>query len=201
MNRTTRSLIPIEQTACGELTGSISGDVWCYGWAVHDGVCVYLSMGGPRMAVEAIRARMAKGDIVNCVSVDGRSVELTAGAGNTGRYTAYLQNIAEARFTSVILCHERVVQPLYSELSTTWLFHLSDEQARARLRHHVTGLVSVAVFREWTDYLWQAGHDGGLLCPTRSAGGVRLYTVTLDASAWTRIITDGLAVGRIRLPS
>jgi hypothetical protein len=56
-----RNLVRIPQSACGELTGSITGNVWCYGYAVHEGVCVYVNMGGPRMAVEAIRAKMSKG--------------------------------------------------------------------------------------------------------------------------------------------
>jgi hypothetical protein len=55
-----RNLVRIPQSACGELTGSITGNVWCYGYAVHEGVCVYVNMGGPRMAVEAIRAKMSK---------------------------------------------------------------------------------------------------------------------------------------------
>src|SRR5690606_7636668 len=62
-----RSLVCIPQALCGELTGSITGSVWSYGYAVHEGVCIYLNMGGPRMAVEAIRAKLAKGDIVSCV--------------------------------------------------------------------------------------------------------------------------------------
>ncbi|MBZ0277640.1 MAG: hypothetical protein K8I60_15950, partial [Anaerolineae bacterium] len=35
-----RGLVRIPQSACGELTGSITGNVWCYGWATHEGVCV-----------------------------------------------------------------------------------------------------------------------------------------------------------------
>ena len=104
----------IPQSACGELTGSISGSVWCYGWAVHAGVCVFVNMGGPRMAVEAIRAKLSKGDIVNCVPWDGPSVELTAGEGETGMYTAYLQTIPEAKFASLILCHEWLTLPNYN---------------------------------------------------------------------------------------
>jgi len=56
INANRRTLHRIPQSACGELTGSITGSVWCYGWAIHDGICVYVNMGGPRMTVEAIRA-------------------------------------------------------------------------------------------------------------------------------------------------
>jgi len=60
-----RTLRQIGQDCVGELTGSISGNVYCFGYAVHEGVCIYVNMGGPRTAVEAIRAKLSKGDIVS----------------------------------------------------------------------------------------------------------------------------------------
>ena len=195
-----RNLVRIPQAACGELTGSITGNVWAYGWAVHEGICIYVNMGGPRMAVEAIRAKLAKGDIVSCVPWDAPSVELTAGEGNTGMYSAYMQNIPEAKFTSLILLHERVVQPNYGGKSTTFIFHVSDEQAMAQLRHHVTKLVKVPVFPEWTGYLWQAGQSAMLVRKTRGAGGLDVLAVDLDMDSWTRLLTGGLATGVLQLP-
>ena len=191
----------IPQSACGELTGSISGSVWCYGWAVHAGVCVFVNMGGPRMAVEAIRAKMSKGDIVNCVPWDGPSVELTAGEGETGMYTAYLQSIPEAKFASLILCHEWLTLPNYNGKSTTFIVQATEAQAVAQLHHHVTKLVKVPVFPDWTDYLWRAGKTAMLVRPTRTGGDVTLWTIDLDADAWTRLITGGLSTGVIMLPS
>ncbi|QPC83644.1 hypothetical protein G4Y79_04485 [Phototrophicus methaneseepsis] len=189
----------IPQAACGELTGSITGSVWCYGWAVHEGICVYVNCGGPRMAVEAIRAKLAKGDLVNCVPWDAPSIELTAGEGNSGMYSAFMQNIPEAKFTSLILCHELLTIPNYGGKSTTFIFHVSDEQAMAQLRHHVMKLVKVPVFPEWTGYLWQAGQAAMLVRPTRTGGDVTLWTVTLDIDAWTRLLTGGLAKDVIQL--
>jgi hypothetical protein len=195
-----RNLWAIQQSACGELTGSITGSVWCYGFAVYDGICIYLNMGGPRMAVEAIRAKLSKGDIVSCVPWDAPSIELTAGEGNTGMYSAFMQNIPEAKFTSLILCHELLTQPNYGGASTSFMIHVSDEQAMAQLRQHITKLVKVAVFPEWTGYLWDAGQRAMLLRPTRTGGDVKIWTVSLDDSGWTRLITGGLAQNIIRLP-
>ena len=195
-----RQLHSIPQSACGELTGSITGSVWCYGYGIHDGICVYLNMGGPRMAVEAIRAKLSKGDIVSCVPWDAPSVELTAGEGNTGMYSAFMQNIPEAKFTSLILCHELLTQPNYGGASTTFMIHVSDEQAMAQLRQHITKLVKVPVFPEWTAYLWDAGQRAILLRPTRTGGDLKLWTISLDDSGWTRLITGGLAQNIIRLP-
>ena len=195
-----RNLVRIPQTPCGELTGSITGNVWAYGYAVHEGVCIYLNMGGPRMAVEAIRAKLAKGDQVTCGPWDAPGVELTAGEGNTGMYTAFTQNIPEAKFTSLILLHEMVTQPNYGGKSTTFILHVSDEQAMAQLRHHVTKLVKVPVFLDWTGYLWQAGQSAMLVRKTRSAGGLDVLAVDLDVDSWTRLMTGGLSQGIIRLP-
>lgn len=137
--------------------------------------------------------------MVNCVPWDAPGIELTAGEGNTGMYTAYMQNIPEAKFTSLILCHELLTQPNYGGKSTTFLFHVSDGQAMAQLRHHVTKLVNVPVFPEWTGYLWDAGQRAMLLRSTRTGGDVKLWTVDLDSDAWTRLITGGLSTGMIAL--
>lgn len=195
-----QKLHKIPQSPCGELTGSITGNVWSYGWAIHEGICIYLNLGGPRTAVEAIRAKMSKGDIVNCVPWDAPAIELTAGEGNTGMYADFMQNIPEAKFTSLILLHEMLTQPNYGGSSTTFIFHVSDEQAMAQLRHHITKLVKVPVFLEWTSYLWHAGQTAMLLRPTRTGGDVKMYTVVLDSEAWTRLITGGLAEEIIVLP-
>ena len=195
-----RHLVRIPQSPCGELTGSISGGVWCYGWAVHEGICVYLNMGGPKMAVEAIRAKLSKGDMVSCLQWDAPSVELTAGEGNTGMYTAFAQNIPEAKFSSMILLHEQVIQPNYGGKSTTFILHVSDEQAMAQLHQHVTKLVKVPVFVEWMGYLWQAGQTAMLVRKTRGAGGLDMLAVDLDVDSWSRLITGGLSQGIIRLP-
>jgi hypothetical protein len=194
------ALIAIPQQLVGELTGSITGSVWCYGYAIHEGTAIYVNLGGPRMAVEAIRARLSKGEIVNCVPWDAPSVELTAGEGNTGMYTAFMQNIPEAKFTSLILVHELAVQPNYGGKSTTFIFRVSDEQATAQLKHHVTELVNVPVFDDWANYLYTAGQAAMLVRKTRCAGGLDVLVVELDVDAWTRLLTGGLAQKVIALP-
>lgn len=196
-----KSLIPIPHQPVGELTGSISGNVWCYGYSVHEGTAIYLNLGGPRMAIEAIRARLAKGEIVNCVPWDAPAVELTAGEGNSGMYAAFLQNIPEAKFTSLILLHEQVMQPNYGGKSTTFILRVSDEQATMQLKHHVTELVKVPVFDDWADYLYHAGQTAMLVRKTRCAGGLDVLAVDLDVEAWTRLLIGGLEQSIIALPA
>jgi hypothetical protein len=195
-----RILAAIGQSYVGELTGSITGNVWCYGYAIHDGICVYVNMGGPRMAVEAIRAKLSKGDIVNCTPWDAPAVELTAGEGNSGMFHDFMQNIPEAKFTSLILCHDLLVNPNYGGKSTTFILRTDEAQAAAKLKHHITELVKVPVFDAWAGYLYHAGQSAMLVRPTRSAGTIDLLSVTLDVDAWTRLITGGLEQGVIALP-
>jgi hypothetical protein len=159
-----RTLVAIGQTYIGELTGSISGDVHCYGYAIHEGICIFVNMGGPRMAVEAVRAKLSKGDIVSCTPWDAPAIELTAGEGNSGMYHDFMQNISEAKFTSLIL-------------------RTDEAQAAAKLKHHVTELVKVPVFDEWAGYLYHAGQTAMLVRQTRSAGEIDLLTVMLDVDA------------------
>jgi hypothetical protein len=196
-----RTLAAIGQSCVGELTGSITGNVWCYGYGIHEGVCVFLNMGGPRMAVEAIRAKLSKSEIVNCVPWDAPAIELTAGEGNSGMYHDYMQNIPEAKFTSLILCHDLLVNPNYGGKSTTFILRTDEAQAAAKLKHHVTELVKIPVFDEWAGYLYHAGQTAMLVRQTRSAGDIDLLRVDLDMDAWTRLITSGIEQGVIALPS
>lgn len=189
----------LPQEVCGELTGSITGQVWCYGYAIHRGVCVFVSMGGPRMAIEAIRAKLGKGENVNLLPEDSASIELTAGEGISGMYSDYMQNIPEAKFTSLMLAHEMLVKPNYGGKSTSFIFHLSDAQAQIQLRQHVTRLVKIPIFEHWTRYLWQAGQAAKLIHKTRSNPALKIWAIELDIDAWTRLITGGLSDDLISL--
>ena len=184
----------------GELTGSITGQVFCYGWAVHEGICVYVNMAGPRMGVEAIRAKLSKGDQVSVIPPDAPAVELTAGEGNSGMYHPYLHYLPEARFASLILVHDWAVTPNYGGKAMTFIFRASDTQATLKLKHHITQLVNIAVFDAWSAYLYDAGQKAMLVRKTRAAGGIDLLSVDLDVDAWTRLITGGLEQGIITLP-
>jgi hypothetical protein len=188
---------PIQQQFCGELTGSITGNVYCYGFAVYQGVLLYLNLGGPKMAVEAIRARLSKGEVVNLVPPDAPALELSAGEtdgkANTGMYSAYLQNLPEAKFTSAILVHECLTAPTYLGKSVTGIFRASEAQAAAKLLHHVRQLVNIPVFDLWASFLYHAGQTAGLVRNPHPHGGIDLLVVDLDGDAWTRLVTGGLA--------
>ena len=115
-------------------------------------------------------------------------------------YSAYINNMSEARFVSMILAHEHWVDPDYGGKATTYIMHLDDPQAKGQLHHHIRELVSVPVFPQWIDYLWQAGQTAMLLRNCKAEGGITLKSLALDATAWKRIITGGVANGIIHIP-
>ena len=188
--------IRIPQQPCGELTGSISGGIHCYGWAVHAGVCLYLNFGGPRTGVEAIRAKLSKGQIVSCIPDEAEAIELTAGEGNTGKYTPYFALMPEVKFTHLILIHEKVLNPNTSGEGIApyaFVIEASPEQAQAQVWQHVRELVKITVFVQWIPYLWEAGIQAHLIQLTRSAGGITIWAIQMNRVAWTQVITAGLA--------
>jgi hypothetical protein len=132
---------------------------------------------------------------------DGPAIELTAGEGNTGMYQDYFANIPEAKFTSLILCHDWLVRPNYGGKATTFILRTNEAQGIAKLKHHVTELVKIPVFDDWAIYLYQAGQTAMLVRPTKAEGGIDLLTIDLDVDAWTRLITGGLASRVIVLPN
>jgi hypothetical protein len=152
------------------------------------------------MAVEAIRAKLSKGEQVSVVPWDTPSVELTAGEGNTGMYHDFFANIPEARFTSLILLHDSVIHPQYGGKATTFLLYVSEAQVVGQLHRHVAQLVKVPVFEAWAAYLWSAGQAAMLVRKTRGEGGLTVYAVDLDIDSWTRLITGGIEQGIIALP-
>jgi hypothetical protein len=193
-------VIPLPMACVGELTGSVIASVHCYGYALDGDELIFLNMGGPRSGVEAIRAKLSKGDIVNLMRWDAPSIELTAGEGNTGVYTAYINNMKEARFVHCMLAHERLVHPNYKGNAKTYIIQMSEEQAKAQLLHHVRETVKLPVFHHWIDYLWQAGLVAKLVRNTRAGGGLTLKTIDLDMDSWGRLIQYGVAEKAISIP-
>lgn len=82
--------------------------------------------------------------IVNCVSWDSLAIELTAGEGNSGVFHDVMQNIPEAKFTSLILCHDLLVNLNYSgvlatgKASITFILRNDRAQAEAKLPRNYT---------------------------------------------------------------
>ena len=184
----------------GELTGSVIAHVFCYGYATDAGELIYLNMGGPRSGVEAIRAKLGKGEAINLIPDDAPAIELGAGEGNTGMYSAIMSNMSEVRFVHCILVHEKITDPNYNGKATTYIIEVNQTQAKGQLLHHIRETVNLPVFDEWIDYLWQAGQTAMLVRNCRAGGGVRIKSVSLDKDSWKRLITGGVAEEIISIP-
>lgn len=191
---------PLPMACVGELTGSVMANVHCYGYALDGDQLIFLNMGGPRSGIEAIRAKLSQGHIVNLSQWDAPSIELTAGEGNTGVYTAYMTNMQEARFVHCMLAHERLVTPNYNGNAKTYIMQISEDQAKGQLLHHVRETVKLPVFDIWIEYLWQAGQAAKLIRNTRTGGGLVIKTIDLDVDGWGRLIQYGIAENTISIP-
>ncbi len=190
----TDSLIP--QQYVGRM--NVVGDCFVFGAALHDNRPVYLDIAGPATSVEAVWARLAQGKEARIVPDTGPSIVLQPP--EAGLFARFQRKIDGLGIDHLLLVHKAITEPVYSELSETFMFFTGKEQATAILGDHISRLVKVAVFKEWHPYLLQQGHQDRLVERCTCYGGVQVWAITLDRDAWTRVILDGLASGGITLP-
>lgn len=177
---------------------NVVGDCFVFGAALHDNQPVYLDIAGPATSVEAVWARLAQGKEARIVPDQGASVVLQPP--EPGLYTRFQRKIDGLGIDHLLLVHKSITEPVYAELSTTFMFFVGKDQATAILGDHVSKLVKVATFPAWFPFLVQQGRQERLVQRCTCYGGVTLHAVTLDADAWTRIIQAGLAAQTIGLP-
>jgi hypothetical protein len=190
----TSQLIP--QQYVGRM--NVVGDCFVFGAALHDNQPVYLDIAGPATSVEAVWAKLAQGKEARIVPDEGASIVLQPPeAGLFARFQRKLDGLA---IDHVLLVHKAITEPVYSELTTTYLMFTSKDQATAILGDHIAKLVKVAVFPNWHPYLVQQGRQERLVQRCTCYGGATVHSITLDVDAWTRIVQAGLASGTITLP-
>ncbi len=190
----TSQLIP--QSYVGRM--NVVGDCFVFGAALHGNQPVYLDIAGPATSVEAVWAKLAEGKEARIVPDTGSSIVLQPPeAGLFARFQRKLDGLA---IDHLLLVHKAITEPIYSELTETFMFFTSKDQATAILGDHISKLVKVAVFPTWFSYLVQQGRQERLVQRCTCYGGADIWRVTLDQAAWTRVIQNGLAEGTISLP-
>ena len=117
-----------------------------------------------------------------------------------GLFTRFQRKLDGLAIDHLLLVHKAITEPVYSELTETFMFFTDKDQATAILGDHISKLVKVAVFPEWHNFLVQQGRQERLVHRCTCYGGATVHSVTLDVDAWTRIIQSGLASGTIALP-
>ena len=177
---------------------NVVGDCFVFGAALHDNQPVYLDIAGPATSVEAVWARLAQGKEARIVPDTGSSIVLQPP--EPGLFARFQRKIDGLGIDHLLLVHKAITEPVYSELSETFMFFTGKEQATAILGDHISRLMKVAVFPEWHPYLVQQGQQAHLVERCTCYGGVQVWAITLDRDAWTRVIQDGLASGNLTLP-
>lgn len=190
----TTQLIP--QQYVGRM--NVVGDCFVFGAALHDNQPVYLDIAGPATSVEAVWARLAQGKEARIVPDTGSSIVLQPP--EPGLYTRFQRKLEGLAIDHLLLVHKAITEPVYSELTTTYMFFADKDQATAILGDYIAKLVKVAVFPEWYAFLVQQGRLEHLMQRCVCYGGAQVWMITLDESRWTRIIRDGLVSGVITFP-
>ncbi|KAB2902651.1 MAG: hypothetical protein F9K27_16005 [Anaerolineae bacterium] len=189
----------IAQAFIGQI--SVVGECFAFGAALDGQQLVYLDVAGPATSVEAVWAKLAQGKETAIVPLerDTEKIVLRSAEGKLKRFERKVEGIG---IYHLLLIHHDLLEPVYAELSTTYLFLTSHkDQTTAKLGAHIQALVDIAVFPQWFNYLVQQGRVEGLLKPLTCYGGVKLWRVTLDRDAWSRLICRGLQQQQIQLPN
>ena len=177
---------------------NVVGDCYVFGAALQGVEPVYLDVAGPATSVEALWAKLAQGKEARIVPDAGVSIVLQPP--KAGLFARFQRKIAGLGIAHLLLVHKAISEPVYGELSTTYILHTETARTAALVGHHITRLVKVAVFPAWYAYLLAQGRTERLVQACLCYGGVQVESVTLDADAWTRLICAGLFSGAIALP-
>jgi hypothetical protein len=187
---------PVPQAYVGQI-GAAVGTCYVFGAATFEGQPVYLDVAGANAAVQSVWARLADGQAVSIVSLDGERASILLQPKGT------LQPFRKKLLLGLdhlILLHRDLTEPLYAERSDTYFFCIDEAQGIGKLAEHVTQLVKVAVFPSYHPYLWEQGQAVRLVQRCHCCGGVALYHLLLDSDEWTRLIRGGLESGALQLP-
>jgi|GEM_PF-2561063 len=188
----------ITATYCGELSGAIAGDVYSFGYLTLGNQLVYLNMGGPRMAVEAIRSRLSRGEMIHLTPDDAPATEFTVTG--MGKFEDYTENMSSHHFQNTLLVHRNMF-PNYSE-PTTLTFALilaqTPKQVYSTFHQHLHQLLGVAVFPHWIPTLWSTGLSAQIIEKCSGVGAIG-YGVFLRVSDWESIIALGVSTGALPL--
>jgi len=165
---------------------------------LHDNRPVYLDIAGSATSVEAVWAKLSQGKEARIVPDIGASIVLQPP--EPGLFARFQRKIDGLAIDHLLLVHKAITEPVYSELTLTYMFFTEKDQATAILGNHISRLVKVAVFGEWYPYLVQQGRQERLMQRGACYGGANLWAITLTQEAWTRLIQNGLASSVLFLP-
>lgn len=189
----------IPQTYIGKI--SVVGDAFCYGAALHQQIPVYLDIAGSATSVEAVWAKLANGQEARITPPSNSShPEIILQPVEKGTLQRLQRKIEGLSLHHLLLLHKSMMTPCYAETGFTHLIITEPQQASAMLGHHILQLTQIAVYPEWYNYLVKRGRESGLLVKCQCYGGIQVFTLHLDRTAWEGLITTGLNLKAIHLP-
>src|SRR5688572_7967206 len=111
-------IIP-EQHLIGQI--SVVGECFCYGAALDGQQLVYLDIAGPATSVEAVWAKLAQNKECYVIppTESGSKIILRSAEGVLKRLQRKVEGIG---IYHLLLLHRALVEPEYSEISTTYVF-------------------------------------------------------------------------------
>lgn len=185
----------IPQHYVGSITDN--GEAFCFGVALDDGQLIYLDIAGPTETVKSIRSKLVSHGRVSWLNPpQGESILLSPGG--KLQHDVWQKKVAYGLVHAMFM-HKSIAQPLYAEISTTYLIFADKAQATARLGAHIHNLLKIPVRVQWYPYLVQQGRFEGLIQPCACHGGVQLHRLSLDATRWQVLIQKGLLHDKINL--
>lgn len=177
---------------------NVVGDCCCFGAALHHETLIYLDIAGASTSVEAVAAKLSKGDAVHLIPPqDAAKIECKpAEKASFSR----IQQKNTLGIHHLLLLHKSIQQPVYGETGATYMIVEDKEMASAMLGHHILNLVKIALYPAWYRYLVKRGREAGLLHKCRCYGGVDIWAVSLNRAGWENLIMGGLRLKEIQLP-
>jgi hypothetical protein len=177
---------PTQRQFIGELTGSISGFVYCYNLALSDHQVLYLEFAGPQTAAEAIRARISMRQGIKLLREDAATLDLEFTKQDD--FLTFTHYQPEAHLQHIILV-QNIIQTPQRE---TLLIRTDDQQVKAKLLDLLKKHIDLPILETWIDYLWAAGRAAQLIRKPILYGDLDLFQISLDTTQWGLLIYGGL---------
>lgn len=184
---------PTDRKYIGELTGSVSGFVYCYNLAMSENQVLYLEFAGPQTAATAIRARISMRQGIKLLRDDAATLDLEFTKQDAFLTFAHYQ--PEAHIQHYILVQSIIQEPGLETL----LIRTDDAQAKAKLLDLLKKHIDLPILESWIDYLWAAGRAVQLIRKPILYGDLDLYQVSLDKTRWGLLIYGGLRENTIEI--
>jgi|GEM_PF-2830467 len=198
-------MFPIEMNHIGKIDAV--GTVQVFGYCArrideHVADMIYLNYAGPPTAAASVWAILIERRALDFTDLTGKPHRLRHGGypgleGNESPFKRFVSRIEHLAVDHCILLDRRFFEATY-DFETSLTFVFEGGNLDAKVGHHVSQAVDIAVFPEWHAKLTALGKRENLIMPLINYGGHPVWQVNLDRTRWTTLI--GTAVSKYELP-